>query len=285
MDLVGKVAVVTGGASGIGRAIAEELAARRCRVMVADLDLDRAMAVAADLGGPALATKCDVSDHASVAALADRVESTLGPVDLVFANAGVSFGGVLINGTPEQFDWVFGINSRGVWNTVSVFAKRLMAADRPGRLCVTASEHALGFQHPGSGFYTASKHAALGLCEIFRAELPESISISAFCPGLTATDLHHSQRHSPWGPADPAASEFGGKILGQGMPADVVAKAAVDGTMRGDFYVVSHAVSAVAARRRWDEIETAFAAQAPWTEDAAKYDVMRVIGELQGGGQ
>ncbi len=285
MELSGKVAVVTGGASGIGRGIAEELVARGCKVMVADLDLDRAEAVASALGNTAAAARCDVADHASVSALADVAQAAFGAVDLVFANAGVSFGGALIDGTPEQLDWVFSVNTRGVWNTVSVFAKRMIAADRPGKICVTASEHALGFQHPGGGFYTASKHAALGLCEIFRAELPESISISAFCPGLTATDLHHSLRHSPWGEGDPAASEFGGMILGQGMAADAVAKSAIDGTLRGDFYVVSHAVSVVAARRRWQEIEAAFAAQAPWSDEAARYDVMRVIGQIQGGGQ
>lgn len=280
MELSETRAVVTGGASGIGRALAEELLARGAAVMIADIDGDRVRAVAAELGPTVAAAQCDVADHAAVEALADAAERRLGPVDMVFANAGVTLSSPLAEAAPEAFDWVFGVNVRGVWSTVSVFARRMIAAGRPGRLCITASEHALGLQHAGSGFYTASKHAALGLAEVFRAELPPRLKVSAFCPGLVATEIHLSGRYSRLPQADPGQLAIGEAVMRRGMPAGEVARAAVDGVMRGDFLIVTHAVSAGAAEARAREVAAAFAAQAPWSEGAARYDVNKVVAEV-----
>ena len=280
MDLREARAVVTGGASGIGRALAEELLARGAAVMIADIDRDRVRAVAVELGSNVAAAQCDVADHAAVEALAEAAEHRLGPVDMVFANAGVTLSGPLAEATPEEFDWVFGVNVRGVWSTVSVFARRMITAGRPGRLCITASEHALGLQHAGSGFYTASKHAVLGLAEVFRAELPSTLKVSAFCPGLVATQIHLSRSHSRLPQADPGQLVIGEAIMRRGMPARAVASAAVDGVLRGDFLIVTHAISALAAEARGREVAAAFAAQAPWSADAERYDVNRVVAEV-----
>ena len=280
MDLRGTRAVVTGGASGIGRALAEELLARGAVVMIADIDGDRVREVAAELGPTVAAAQCDVADHAAVEALAEAAEHRLGPVDLVFANAGVTLSGPLLEATSEEFDWVFGVNVRGVWSTASVFARRMIATGRPGRLCITASEHALGLQHAGSGFYTASKHAVLGLAEVFRAELPSTLKVSAFCPGLVATEIHLSRRHGPPPQADPGRLAIAEAVMRRGMPAREVARAAVDGVMRGDFLIVTHAVSASAAEARGRAVAAAFAAQAPWSDGAERYDVNKVVAEV-----
>ncbi|MBB4260532.1 MULTISPECIES: SDR family oxidoreductase [unclassified Bradyrhizobium] len=277
MDLEGTRAVVTGGASGIGRALAEELLTRGATVMIADIDGARARAVAAELGRAVLSGQCDVADHQSAELLAEVAERDLGPIDMVFANAGVSLSGPLLQAKPEEFDWVFGVNVRGVWSTVAAFARRMTAAGRTGRFCITASEHALGLQHTGAGFYTASKHAVLGLAEVLRAELPPTLKMSVLCPGLVATEIHLSRRHSGLPQPDPAQLAVGEAVVRRGMPASAVAVAAVNGVIRGDFLIVTHPVSFPAAEARGQEVAAAFAAQAPWVEGAERYDVKRVL--------
>ncbi len=288
MALKGTRAVITGGASGIGRALADDLVARGAAVMIVDIDGDRARAVAAELGPDVLAAQCDVADHAAVEALADMAERELGPVNMVFANAGVSLSGPLVDARPEAFDWVFGVNVRGAWSTASAFARRMIAADRPGRLCITASEHALGLQHVGAGAYTASKHAVLGLAEVLRAELPPQLKVSVLCPGLVATEIHLSGRHGPMPPADPAQLAIGAALVGRGMNASVVARAAVEGVLRGDFLIVTHPISLLAAEQRAREVAAAFAGQAPWTSGAERFGVNNVLAEVLsavGGGE
>jgi NAD(P)-dependent dehydrogenase (short-subunit alcohol dehydrogenase family) len=277
MDFVGKRAVVTGGASGIGRALAYELVQRGYRVILADIDGAKAEAAAAELGPQAVGTMCDVRNHNSVRSLATYAEQELGAVDLVFANAGVSLGGPLIEATPAEFDWIFGINVRGAWSTVAVFAQQMIMRGHRGRICVTASEHALGLQHPGAGFYTATKQALLGLTDIFRAELPPTVSISAFCPGLVSTEIHLSRRRGPRPPIDPAREAFAGEIMARGMPAREAAVAAVEGALRGDFLIVTHPGSRTAAETRFADITAAFERQAPGPPESDPYDVRAAI--------
>jgi NAD(P)-dependent dehydrogenase (short-subunit alcohol dehydrogenase family) len=212
-----------------------------------------------------------------VEALAESAEQKLGPVNMVFANAGVNISGPLFEAKPEEFDWVFGVNVRGAWSTVAAFGRRMIAAGHGGRICITASEHALGLQHPGAGFYTASKHAVLGLAEALRAELQPTLKISTLCPGLVATEIHLSRRHSQLPQSDPAQLAIGEAVIRRGMAASAVAAAAVDGVIRGDFLIVTHPISILAAEARSREVADAFAAQAPWTEGADRYDVNKVI--------
>jgi len=277
MDYSDKRAIVTGGASGIGLAIARGLAQRGCKVAIVDVAAGIAKAAAASIGHGAVALVCDVSRHEAVEALCGDAEAALGGiVNLVFANAGVSHGGPILKARPEEMDWVLGVNVRGVWSTLAVFANRLIEAGVPGHLCITASEHSLGLQHAGGAFYTTSKHAVLGMAEVFRAELPATVGISVFCPGLTATNLHLTGALGPTA-VDPAHQAFAGAVVGRGMDAAEVADACIAGVERGDFLIVSHPVSIIAARRRAEEVEAAFAQQAPWTDDAMRYDVNTVI--------
>lgn len=277
MKIIGSRAVVTGGASGIGRAITTELARRGSQVLIADIDGARAEAVAAEVGRGAIAMQCDVADYAAVIALADAADRTMGGLDLVFANAGVSVGGSLLDASPEALDWILGVNIRGAWNTVSVFGKRLRDSGLPGHICLTGSEHSLGMQHSGIGLYTATKMAVLGMADVLRTELPSSIGITVLCPGLVDTELYLSKRSGPL-QQDPAPMlEFAAAVMARGIPADVIGRAAVDGVERGDFLIVTHAASLPAATRRYDEIAAAFAEQAPWSPEAAQFEVSAVI--------
>jgi NAD(P)-dependent dehydrogenase (short-subunit alcohol dehydrogenase family) len=277
MDISGSKAVVTGGARGIGRAIVDAVVAHGGRVLIADIDGDQARAVAAEVGRGAVGVQCDVSDHASVVALADVADATLGGVDLVFANAGVNVGGPLLDASPQALDWIFGVNVRGVWSTAAVFGKRLRDSGRSGHICITGSEHSLGLQHAGAGLYTATKHAVLGMAEVLRAELPATIGISILCPGLVASELHLSKRHGPLPQDDAATLAFAGAVMSRGMAADLVAAAAVEGVADGHFYIVTHPAAITAPRARWDEIAAAFAAQAPWSAAAERYEVNKVV--------
>ena len=273
-------AVVTGGASGIGRAIAEELTRRGARVLIADIDGERAKAVAAEIGIGVVGAQCDVSDHASVVALAEVAEKALGGVDLVFANAGVNVSGPLLDATPEALDWQFAVNVRGTWNTIAVFGKRIRDSGKGGHLCLTGSEHSLGMQHPGMGLYTGSKHAVLGMADVLRAELPANMGVSVLCPGLVATNLHLSKQRSSLPQDDAGLLALAGALMARGKPPEEIGKAVVDGVERGDFFIVTHAIAFPAAKRRYEEIAAAFAAQAPWTDDAGRYDVNAIIPQV-----
>ena len=278
--LTGRRALVTGGASGIGRALAMALAARGCAVAVADIDPDGARRTAAEIGPAARAHACDVSRHEEVEALAVAVEQDFGaPVDLVFANAGVMLGRPVLKATAAELDWVTGINFRGSWSTVAVFARRMIAAGGGGWLCLTASEHALGMQHAGAGLYTATKHALLGMADVLRTELPATVGISVFCPGLVATGLPLTQRLGPVAP-DPAREDFAKDVQARGMDPRDAAAACLEGVGRGDFLIVTHAISARAAEARAREVADAFAAQAPMDDEAARYDVNSVIASV-----
>ncbi|TFU05484.1 SDR family oxidoreductase [Polymorphobacter arshaanensis] len=280
MQISGKIAVVTGGASGIGRAIATELLARGAKVVIADIDGARAALVAAELGGGAVGVACDVADRASVEALADATESSFGPADLVFANAGVSVSGPLIDATPQALDWIFGVNVRGTWNTAAVFARRMRDTESAGHICLTGSEHSIGMQSAGMGLYTATKQAVLGMADVLRAELPANIGVSILCPGLVETELHLSKRHGPLEQDDAAAQAFGGAIMARGMPAAGIGRAAVEGVARGDFLIVTHATALAAAEARHAEVLAAFAAQAPMTAEAARYAIDQIIADV-----
>lgn len=279
IELNGKRVVVTGGASGIGKAMAEQLRQAGARVVVADIDLAKADQVAQAIDG-GIAVRCDVSDHASVEALAERVLAEFGGVDLVFANAGTILGGPLIKATPDEFDWLMGINVRGAWSTLSVFARMMLAQDEGGHLCVTGSEHSLGLQHSGVGIYSASKQAVLALADVLRAELPAKVGISVLCPGVVDTPLGDAPKPAHMRQQSERQRAVSRKVQAQGMSPDDIARAAIAGVCRGEYLIFTHPHTIRAARNRFTEIEAAFAEQAPWTEESERYDVNRIVARV-----
>ena len=194
VTLQNKVAVVTGGGSGIGRSIALALASAGTHVVVADIHIDSAEAVAAEAqakGVRALAVRCDVADHGSVAALADAAYSTFGTVDILCNNAGISWRPYrsILDATLDDWRFMLGINLWGVIHCLDAFLPRMRRQAGEKHIVNTAS---LGGLIPmeGHSIYSAGKAAVVGLSEAIAAELaPHGFGVTIFCPGSVRTNL------------------------------------------------------------------------------------------------
>ena len=190
-ELAGRIAIVTGGASGIGRALGEELAARGCTVVLADRQLELAREVALELekrGGTASAADLDVRDLAAFEALVQEVRGRFGRIDLLFNNAGIGVGGGMDSYAPEDWDDVFEVNLRGVANGVQAVYP-ILIEQRSGQIVNTASMAGL-LPSPSQGSYTASKHAVVGLTKALRVEAKRfGVRASVLCPGVVRTPI------------------------------------------------------------------------------------------------
>jgi NAD(P)-dependent dehydrogenase (short-subunit alcohol dehydrogenase family) len=196
-DLAGKAAVITGGASGIGRAIAAQLVRRGADVVIADIEQAALDAAAHELGVAAI--RVDVSSMDSVQALADRSLARLGRVDMVFSNAGIASAGRIEDMVPADWDWLLGVNVMGAAHAVQAFLPLLRANPAGGALAFTSSM--AGFHvTPGIGGYTACKFAVTALAETLAAELAETapgVAVTILCPGPVSTRLGASHRNRP----------------------------------------------------------------------------------------
>ena len=199
-DLTGKTAVVTGGASGIGFGIARALAGAGMRVAVADVEdtaLERARASLEESGGDVLPVLVDVTDRGALATAADQVEDAFGKVHVLCNNAGVLVGGSIDEMAYADWDWVLGVNVRGVINGLQTFLPRIAAHGEGGHIVNTASLAGMSTAR-GMSVYTASKFAVVGLTEALRADLADSgIGVSALCPGVVDTKIFDSGRNRP----------------------------------------------------------------------------------------
>ena len=197
----GQVAVVTGAASGLGRGIADRFAAAGCRLVLADVEEPALVRAAAELSGTGVevtAVPTDVSDAASMDALARAVLERHGHVDLLFNNAGVGVQKPTEAMTTSDWEWVLGVNLWGVIHGVRVFLPHMLARDA-GRIVNTASS-AGHVVVPGLAAYNASKHAVVAISETVRAELAQqdsAVAVAAFCPGVVRTRITSSARNRP----------------------------------------------------------------------------------------
>lgn len=237
-----RTAVITGGASGIGLGLAKRLAAQGTRVVLADIEHDRANAAALEIGGAATAMKVDQADEASIIELADQAFSLFGSIDAVFANAGVGAGGPIYSTPQRNIDWVLSVNLMGPIWLARAFLPRMIGQETGSRFVVTGSEHSLGLPHRGgqASIYTLSKHAVLGFAETLRRDLAEtSVGVSIICPALVTTDI--------WNPLRTRHERFGGPRVMQerpggqtGLDTETAAQRILDGLAAGEFYILTH---------------------------------------------
>ena len=196
----GMVAVVTGGASGVGRAIALECARQGARgIVIADIELgpaEEAAAAIGETGAQTIAVETDVSDRASVEALAARAYEEFGEVNLLFNNAGVSKRNPLADAPAEDWEWVLAVDLMGPMHGVYAFVPRMRAQAGPAHIVNTASVSGLVARPNQNGIYTAVKHGLVGVSSVLHDELaPEGIVVSCWCPGGMLTNMSDSGRN------------------------------------------------------------------------------------------
>lgn len=220
----GQVAVITGGANGIGLAVARRLVDLGLRVALADCDVAQLAVAGEALGGKALLVETDVASRASVAALAARVEAELGPVAVLMNNAAIGGGGDIL-ADPAGWDRLLAVNLHGVIHGLQQFLPGMIASDRPGLVINTGSKQGIT-QPPGNTAYNVAKSGVKsvteGLAHTLRERVGDRITAHLLIPGFTYTGM--TTRHFKEKP--PAA-----------WTPDQVAQTMLDGIARGDFYL------------------------------------------------
>ena len=255
MNIAGEVAVITGGASGIGRASALALARRGADIVLADIHVERLAQVADEvrgLGRRALAVQCDVAREADLAVLAARAEAEMGQVGVLMNNAGVVLRGALEEISPDEWRWCFGINVFGVIHGIHAFLPR-MVARRRGWIVNTGSVAGLVALTGEGAPYVASKFAVVGLTEALALYCrPLGIGVSLLCPGGVNTNLAETGRSIGMTPQrEVSETRMAQRVQGgtQAEPeqiGDLVARAIQDET----FLVLQDGFHAELVRRR-----------------------------------
>jgi len=265
--LRGTVGVVTGGASGIGRALAEALAREGVKIVVADLDepgMEDAVASIRARGGEAVAVRTDVSDLGSVRALADRAFGTFGRVHVLCNNAGVGVEGGIEAATHRDWRWVLGVNLWGVIHGLEAFLPRMIAQGEPGHIVNTASMAGL-IASKGLGVYNTSKYAVVGLSETLVKDLkPYNIGVSVLCPMGVTTRIGQSDRNRPSALRNdaPSAAEPV-ELIGRSLAPDAVAEMVLAAIRANQLYVITHDEGLEPLRRRFERMEQAIRARKP----------------------
>jgi NAD(P)-dependent dehydrogenase (short-subunit alcohol dehydrogenase family) len=248
-DVEGKVAFITGGASGIGLGMAKVFAGAGMKVVIADIrqdHLNEAMAHFSNTNLRVHPIKLDVTDRAAMAAAADEAERVYGNVHVVCNNAGINLFAPMDECTYEDWDWVIGVNLGGVINGVRTFVPRIKAHGEGGQIVNTASMASF-ITGPGAGIYTASKFAVRGLSESLRWNLaPHNIGVSVLCPGLVNSAIYESDRVRPKnlsqnvGPVDQAFMSRLADIHKVGMDPVEVGEKVLAGIRRNDLHIFPH---------------------------------------------
>jgi NAD(P)-dependent dehydrogenase (short-subunit alcohol dehydrogenase family) len=268
MDFSGKTAVITGGATGIGFALAKQMGGAGARIILFEPREDvlgEAVAALKSSGIDASYFVGDVTDLAAVEALADFAWAENGRGDIIVNNAGI--GGPragMLNTDLAEARCMYDVNFWGVWHGIQAFGRRYRADGLPAAIYSTASENALFNALPsGGGAYVSSKHAVFGLMDVLRREVrnkPEmaNIETGVIIPGWVSTPMTRNM----------------------GMDADRFAATIFAQMQAGEYYLVGHAYNIVRLRERYDEVEAAFAEFAPRYDGDDEFDVQLYVEQL-----
>lgn len=268
-SLKDRIAVVTGGASGIGRALALLFAREGAHVVVADLDeagMAETVAGVVQAGRRGLAVKTDVSHLADVQALADRAFEELGAVHVVCNNAGVALWGGLESVSHQDWEWAMGVNLWGVIHGVEAFVPRMVAQKQPGHVVNTASMAGL-IASQGLGVYNTTKYAVVGLSETLQKDLRgHDIGVSVLCPMGVNTRIRQSERNRPATLRNATAAREGApaaregtavELIGRYLPPEHVAERVLRAIYANRLYVITHEEGLTPLKRRFERMAQA----------------------------
>jgi NADP-dependent 3-hydroxy acid dehydrogenase YdfG len=270
-DYKDKVAVITGAASGIGRAIAERCAQEGMKVVIADVEKEALRQTEKEMktaGAQVVPVVTDVSKSRDVERLARRTLDAYGSVHLLFNNAGVTTGTVIWESTLADWKWLLGVNLWGTIHSIRVFVPIMLKQDTECHIVNTASMAAL-ISYPGRGIYTVTKHAVLALSEKLYHELSwqgAKIKVSVLLPGTVKTRIWDADRNRPAAlqndPRDvkelssgyEAVNEMGRLALESGLPPRQVADCVFDAISKDKFYIITHPEMKPLLQLRADDI-------------------------------
>ncbi len=266
----GRVAVITGAASGFGRAFAHKGAALGMKLVLADVDqqlLDETVAALRAAGAEAIGVQTDVRDPAAVEALAKAALDAYGKVHLLFNNAGVGTGGFVWESSAKDWEWVFSVNVMGVANGVRAFTPIMLAQGEPAHIVNTAS--VAGLLSPSAmAVYNASKHAVVSLTETLYHDLKSvgaTVGCSVLCPAFVPTGIANAERSRPddlRNDAPPTRSQQAADLQlqravrsGRLTPEDVATQT-FDAIRENRFYILTHPQILPSVKLRHEDIET-----------------------------
>jgi len=264
----GKVAVITGGAEGIGRAVAERAAQVGMKLVLADIDEARLKTVVEEFGArgvDAVGLKTDVSKQEQVEALAALAFERHGNIHLLVNNAGVGHNRPVWETTQADWDWVMGVNLYGVIHGLRAFIPTMLAKGEPGHIVNTASMAGLTSQ-PGLAIYNASKHGVVTVSEGLHHDLTlrqSKLRVSVLCPAWVKTRIHLSGRNrpdedtAPQSTLDPVSTKVGLAVMNaveNGIPVEQVANDVFDAIAAERFYILTHPGHKPAIQTRMEDI-------------------------------
>ncbi|MEO0062344.1 MAG: Sorbitol dehydrogenase [Pseudomonadota bacterium] len=262
----GKIAFVTGGASGIGLGIAKVLVERGAQVVLADLRQDHIDRALAEFAGGGLsnaisALQLDVTNRETYRAAAKRMQDEFGGVDILVNNAGVGLEGPILEATYADYDFGFGVNVGGVINGFVEFLPQMLAHGRGGHIVSTASLAAEVVMPSYLAIYAASKAAVAHYCEAVKAELADKdIGVSILLPGPVKSNIHETQANRPAHLLEGSGfveseKKLSRRIVGDNwMEPEEVGNLVCDGILANTTYIVTHGFYKEAMRARAEAV-------------------------------